>query len=773
MKAAAHKSGRGAAARAKYAELPPLLAAAVFVLVYVLFRFGPYRDLAAFLARPHSIRFYDRYENLVQIGSLGEGLRREFIPLDELPAAIPAVFLAAEDRRFYWHPGIDAGAALRAFSQNLRAGRTVSGASTITMQLARIVAGKTGGGRKRGLAAKAGEALNALRLESRFSKRRILELYLNTIPFGFQTEGVPSAARNFFSAEPAMLTPAEIGALAVIPRNPAAYNPFTKPEACAAAARALAERLGPDSALAGLLRADERELPRGRRFAYPRHMPHLVRHVTALIDSDLIDSRLSAGSGKYSAGQAQRSSPREYGQPAGGRPAAVVLSADLGLQLYAEDLLAAAVRRHAQSRLNGGAVIVVDNDSGEVLAWVGSADFSSGQIDGVLTPNQNGSVLKPFLYALALEEGFTPADVLADIPSSFGGEQVYIPQNFNNRYNGPVLFRTALASSLNIPAVRLLDQLGAGAYIGFLRAAGFALPRAEEAGLGLALGNEAVSLAELAAAFAVFPRDGVYLPLVFEKDRAAEARAIMKADTARLVCSILSDAAARRPGFGNSRTFRTPFPAMFKTGTANQFQNIAAVGATPSYTAAVWMGNFSGETVIGRTGSSVPAAIVRDLLVRLQGRRAEPFREPSEWSRTPVCALSGMAPGPFCPVVIDEYLPLGAVQSGCDWHRGGPLVYPGEYQAWFLDAGREGTLDYEAAPLEIVTPQNDFVYVGAMTGIPVEVNGGTEAELEAEYDGTVYRVRRPFRFSIPYLKGRRTLTVRCGGETRTVTFRCE
>jgi penicillin-binding protein 1C len=718
-----------------------------------MFRFGPYRDLAAFLARPHSIRFYDRYENLVQIDSPGEGLRREFIPLDELPAEIPAVFLAAEDRRFYWHPGVDAPAALRAFSQNLRAGRTLSGASTVTMQLARIIAGKAGGG-KRGLAAKTLEALNALRLESRFSKRKLLELYLNSIPFGFQTEGVASAARNFFSAEPAALTPAEICALAVIPRNPAAYNPFTKPEACAAAARALAER-------AGLFQADAWEPPRGRRFVYPQYMPHLVRHVSGLID--LRESR------EHSAGSAGRSSPYEYG-----RPAAVILSANLALQLYAEDLLAAAVRRHAQSRLTDGAVIVIDNGSGEVLAWVGSADFSSGQIDGVLVPNQNGSVLKPFLYALALEEGFTPSDVLADIPSSFGGERVYIPQNFNNRYNGPVLFRTALASSLNIPAVRLLDQLGAGAYIGFLRAAGFALPRAEEAGLGLALGNEAVSLAELAAAFAVFPRDGDYMPLVFEKDRAADVRVrIMKPDTARLICSILSDSAARRPGFGNGRSFRTPFPAMFKTGTANQFQNIAAVGATPGYTAAVWMGNFSGETVIGRTGSSVPAVIARDLLVRLQGRVQEPFREPAEWIKAPVCALSGAAPGPFCPVVIDEYIPLGSVQGECGWHRGGPPVYPAEYQAWFLGAGREGTLDYEAAPLEIVTPQNDFVYVGAMTGIPVEVNGGAEAELEAEYDGKVYRVQRPFRFSVPYLKGRHTLTVSCGGETRTVTFRCE
>jgi penicillin-binding protein 1C len=779
-------------------RLPPALALGCLLLCCLLLRFSPYGDLAAFRERPCSTRFYDRNGRLVQIVPLEEGLRREYRSLEEIPPELAAVFVYAEDARFYSHTGIDPSAAFRALVQNLTARRRISGASTITMQLARLIAGSAGGA-PGGLGGKILEAVNALRLEARLSKKDILELYLNSVPFGFQTEGVASAARNFFASELNMLSPAQIFCLAVIPRRPAAYNPLTG--AGPAAAQQLQARFarnGPVRRYPLLAAVHEEDwrfaVSRAGRFAYPQEMPHLVRHIRTELAAGL------RGGGPGSAGRTGRRGP----------PAEMILSADLALQHYLEGLISGNIARYYRSRITNGAAVVIDNASGEILAWVGSADYNNvsaaGQIDGVTAANQPGSSMKPFLYAMALERGFKPADVLADIPMDFGTEALYIPQNFNNRFNGPVRFRAALASSLNIPAVSLLYRLGVRGYIDFLLSLGFDSLEAsgEDAGLGLALGNAPVSIAELVRAFSVFPRDGMLIPLTWE--RAAEripaeqapagtgpggaspppeARTaggpvrIMAADTARIICSFLSDQSARVLAFGAGRNFITPFPVMFKTGTANQYQNITALGATPRYSAAVWMGNFTGETVIGRTGSSIPAAIVRDALLFLQGSSGPAFPEPENFVLEPVCTLSGMKPSADCPSVIGEYVPGDSEPEPCTWHRASTVVYPAEYQRWFFSLPRQGELDYAAAPLEIITPRDQFVFLsgpGLASGndsIPVEVTGGSGGELLAEYDGAAFTVVRPFVFYLPHDSGDHVLTVRNGGETATVRFTVE
>jgi penicillin-binding protein 1C len=780
----------------------PLRSFAVFIFILLLlfslwlgFRFSPYPELEAFLERPHSVRFYDRNGILAQIPSLGEGLRREFLSLEDIPGEVKAIFILAEDRRFYSHSGVDSAAMARAFFQNLRSGRRVSGASTITMQLARIIGRNPGG-----LGRKLLEVFNALRLEARLSKDEILELYLNSLPFGFQTEGAASAARTFFASELSMLSPAQIFCLAAIPRRPGFYNPLDNPENCQAAAAELQSRFRGDTKLAAawpLLAAVtagdwDYALRSARRFDYPFELPHFIRHVAAELKA-----------------HAQKPGPRRRrSRPA--IPGEIRLSADLGLQGYVEGLIAGNVSRHYSSRLTNGAAIVIDNATGEILAWVGSADYSdagaAGQIDGVLALNQPGSSMKPFLYALALESGFKPTDVVADIPMNFGERELYIPQNFNNRFNGPILFRSALASSLNIPAALLLYRLGTRSYAEKLLSLGFDSlatvsgpdqeSAAERAGLGLALGNAAVSLEELVRAFSVFPRDGLLIPLTWEaagnsgqatgnkeqlhlppaahKQSPSSGR-IFSADTARLICSFLSDPGARTLAFGSARNFRAPFPAIFKTGTANQYQSIAALGATPRFSAAVWMGNFTGETVIGKTGSSLPAAIVRDTLVFLQGSGGPDFPVPEHFSLRRICALSGMAPTPSCPSVVEEY----AAEDGhpCDWHRGSAVAYPAEYQAWFAASSRQGEVSHHSRPLEILQPREGFVFfrspgIGA-DEIPVEAIGGAEDELEAVYDGETFKVPRPFVFYLPASPGPHTLRTRNGGETREVHFSLE
>jgi penicillin-binding protein 1C len=728
--------------------------------LFILLRCSPYPDLERFRERPWSIRFLDRNGKLLQITALDEGLRREYRPLEEIPEELRAIIVFSEDRRFYDHIGIDPLSIIRALFQNLSGRRQVSGASTITMQLARILAtgeGSLAGG-EGALGRKLAEAWNALRLEARLSKDEILEFYLNSLPFAFQTEGAASAARTFFASELAMLSPAQMFCLAVIPRRPGSYNPLDHPEACIAAAAELQGRFArsarPAAAyplLAAVSAGDwDYAAVSARRFVYPFEMPHLIR---------------------LAAGEARKTE--------------IVLSAELELQQYLEGLVAGNVERYYQYRLTNGAAMVINNGTGEILAWVGSADYSNqeagGQIDGVLALNQPGSSMKPFLYALALEQGFAPTEVLADVPMNFGTEALYIPQNFNNRFNGPMLFRSALASSLNIPAVYLLYRLGLENYRQFLLSLGFdsLAESAREAGLGLALGNAPVSLAELARAFSALPRDGRLLPLSWLKagpdspaQDAPEASQAISPDTARIICAFLSDRSARVLAFGAGGNFETAFQAMFKTGTANQYQSIVALGASPEYTVAVWMGNFTGETVMGKTGSSLPAAIVRDTLVFLQGSKGPVFAEPEAYSLQPVCALSGMRPTEDCISVVREYVAHGKELEDCTWHRGSSISYPAEYQAWFAAAPRQGSVDYASRPLEIISPRDGFEFLSGPGAreIPVEVIGGRSDTLEVLYDGRRFTQARPFVFFLPHEPGSHSLTVRSGDEEQSLRF---
>ena len=732
--------------------------------IYSILRFSTYAGYRRFMARPVSTRLYDCDGRLIQIVSLEDGLRREYVPLAELPQELAEIFVVSEDRHFYTHRGIHMGAVMRAALQNIHAQRTVSGASTITMQLARIISPRA----RRTVGTKIVEAWNALRLESRLSKEKLLDAYLNSVPFGFNTEGVATAARTFFGVPVTQLTETQQYCLAVIPRRPAYYNPLTSPDACADAAYELyLSFCDAKNKIAVLSSDDFRVAVRGAHsFHYPFEMPH---YVTWLMS-----------------------------QPSGGiyTDAEVHLAASLAVQHRAESLLAQQIEQHRDHRLSNGAVLVTDTRTGAILAWVGSGDFAdrthSGQVDGVLAPVQPGSSMKPFLYALALEHGYSPGTVLPDVPLEFGFDELYMPHNFNNRYNGPVRLRVALASSLNVPAVYLLNELGLDTYHTHLAELHFESLNKNDTGLGLALGNGAVPLYELVQAFSVFPRDGVFIPLsVSEQQRAVTPYGIpvYSHDTARLICDILSDADARALGFGYAQTFITPFPSLFKTGTANQFQTITALGATPLYTVGAWMGNFSGETVIGQTGSSVPARIVRELLVSLQGNRIVDFKTPSQLVRTKICSLSGMPATPYCTGTVWEYMPTSSAdgtlfENGrainteqCTWHTAREVQYPAEYGMWFRLKSRTGAVVEYGAPLTIMSPRDGsvFFYDASSSALDqklrIEVIGGTGDILSVHVDDhAAYTVARPFGFQIPLERGTHHVLVRCETEEARISF---
>jgi penicillin-binding protein 1C len=750
----------------------PVVFAAVFGVLSVfglifcaaLLRFTDYPELKQFRTREVSRAVTDRNGRVLRILPLEDGLRREYMPLDEIPPEILAVFIRSEDKRFFLHGGIDGFAVLRSALQNLRAGRVVSGASTITMQLASMIKP-----RPLTLAGKIAEGWDAVRLEARLSKGEILELWINSLPFGRQAEGIASGSRAYFGVPPAELSPAEARVLAKIPRRPEKYS----------------TEAGASDASAGCV----------------FEAPHFVTRVQERILQDL---QIPEGTGD------------------------IVTTLDLELQHRLLYDFRFYLGKYRESRISGCAALVLDNHTGEVLAYIGSPDYFSDapgmKIDAVMIENQPGSCLKPFLYAAALDEGLLPCSLLPDIPMDFGGSRVYVPMNFNNRFHGPVRLRVALGSSLNVPAVYLQSRLGSDSFSRVLEGAGFSGVRRkmERAGLGAALGNIEVSLFELVRAFTIFPGGGTPVEPVWTRHKPVHRpgggqashgpdNSAVSPYTAYTICSILSDPGARITGFGSHSAFDLPFSAMFKTGTSNQYQNIWALAATMDYTVGVWMGNLTGETVIGRTGSSLPAVIAGNALEYLH-READPqsspkpspeaFPVPDGTRPLTVCALSGMEATDACPSTTVEHLPADAVIEPCSFHvRGGEtgavrVVYPEPYRSWAARFGRtagtgrtggaaEDTAENGArrsaeaadAGPAIIYPADGAVYYydpassSEQQAVRIEVAGG-EGPVQITVNGeqAAELTSQPYVWYFPLRRGHWTVEVSDAGGADAVRF---
>ncbi len=724
------------------------LAGLCFVLKLFL-TLWPYPDLNEFRQKPYSLHILDRNGSILQILALENGERREYIPLQDIPPLLLEVFIKAEDTRFYSHTGYDIFALLRALNQNVHHGEIVSGASTITMQLARLISPHG-----YGYLGKVQEIYNACLIEARMSKHAILELWLNSIPFGYKAIGIASASKIFFGVPLNQLSPAEFVLLALIPRSPVKYSPLSGGDDVIRAAFNLTERIGLPITVqeieSSLLKAENYR----KQFSWPFYAPHFVNYV------------------------AERLSSEEF---AAGKP--IHTSLDLDLTLAVAAALAEKIESAHSHRIHNGAGIILDNTTGEILAYVGSQNYFDsefgGQIDGIHIRNQPGSTLKPYLYALALTKGFNAASILPDIPSYFGGEEVYIPLNFNERFNGPVRLRVALASSLNVPAVYLLERLGVKNFTDTLIELGFDSIKDQTTvvGIGLALGNAEVSLYELVKAFALFPRGGQLLPVTwirpehFDKHNYISGKQVFDPISAGIICDILADKTSRVLGFGPYTILNTDFPAIFKTGTSNQFNNIWAVGATPRYTMGVWMGNFSGETVIGAPGSSLPAQVVVQIFNKLSYPYAD-FPSIENAQQIEICTLSGGKATPLCPSTMSEYFPHGVQPSPCTYHIqvSGQIVinYPPEYQIWALESGYsfENTPQNQLAEsLHIVHPGHGAVFFFDPSISPEEqavsievINADPFSPIKLFLNGNlITQGSSPLKCNVPLIQGLHTV----------------
>jgi penicillin-binding protein 1C len=610
---------------------------------------------------PPGVRLEDRSGIELRSTRAADGSLRRWLPLAEIDPDLIAAFVATEDRRFYEHPGVDLASVLRALRANAAAGRVRSGASTIPMQVARMLRPipRTPLGKLR-------QAAWALRLERHLPRGMILEQYLNRVPLGQGTVGVEAAAALYFGASARDVSLGQAAMLAGLAHAPSSDNPLVS------ARRARGRR---DYALTRLARdgyAPAAAVARAR--AEPlmepgRDRPFLAPHFTTRVLTWVAADSAAASAGTWRT------------------------SLDLGLQ----SLLEAEVRQTVATLGNAGvrqaAAVVLDNRTGQVLAWVGSPDFAAdtaGQVDMVVSPRQPGSALKPFVYGLAFDHGYTPASVLADIAHVYqtaGGP--YSPRNYDRRYHGPVRAREALASSFNLPAVALADALTPAAVLATLRRAGFAsLTRsAEHYGLGLALGNGDVTLLELANGYRALANAGRWRPWHWHADVPGDepGQAVMTPAAAALVLDVLADPVARIPGFGVETPFDFPFPVAAKTGTSRHFTDNWAVAVTGGFTVAVWVGNFDGRPMDGVSGVSGAGPLLHRAVLATATRVAPGvLPSPASAGAVPavICRLSGLLAGPECPRATEWFVAGTAPTRICDWHRDGRVVLPVQYAEW-------------------------------------------------------------------------------------------
>lgn len=654
---------------------------------------GPDDPGSALRARYAASELLDRYGSPLQLATASH---RQLGLETELAAVSPrliATTLAAEDQRFYDHPGIDPIAVVRAAAGNLRAGRVTSGASTLTQQLARML-----NPQPRGWRSKLREALLARQLERHHDKETLLGWYLAFAPYGGLLRGAEAAARTCYGRSASELSWMQAALLAVVPRSPTALD-----------------------------------LRRG--------LPKARRHAVRLLERMHREGQLDAAALRSALDEEVRvvSQPTPFEAPhllpmlapeLGAKPRQLHTTLDGPLQAELQGLLRQHVSRLAGQNAHNAALVVVNAATGEVLALVGSQGWRDiahlGANNGALALRQPGSTLKPFLYGLYFAEGGSTADVLLDVRSSFSTEQgLWTPDNYGERFHGPIRARLALANSLNVPAVRLAATLGVDRLQQTLQRAGIdSLGRASSHyGLGLALGDAEVSLLQLTGAATTFARGGTAVRprlLGAVVDGAGVRRevagsppeSVLTPEAAAIVSAVLRDPVARAASFGRDSALDVaalaggPPAVSVKTGTSKGYRDALAIGWTADHVIGVWVGNFDGRPMREATGAVAAAPLLRDAFLLLQRRQQmRPAPTPATVQAIEVCPLSGLAKGPHCPHAVEELALASAPRRPpCSWH-----------QQLALDS-RNGLRATAACPAALVRTEPRVVYPPALHG---------------------------------------------------------
>ena len=537
-----------------------------------------------------------------------DGIWRYPVTIDEVSPRYLEALINYEDRWFWKHPGVNPFSVLRAAWQDLSSGRVVSGGSTLTMQVARLLDPhpRTFGGKFRQL-------WRALQLEWHLSKRDILTLYLNRAPFGGTLQGVGAASWAYLGKSPAQLSYSDAALLAVLPQAPSRLRPDRWPDRAEAARNKVLERMASQGIWPARQVQESREEP---VWLAPRQMPQLAP----------LFSRMMLGKS---------------------RSDKIVTTLDAGLQRQLEELAQNwKGRLPARSSL---AMIVVDHTDMSVRGWVGSVDMNDdsrfGHVDMVNAIRSPGSVLKPFIYGLALDDGLIhPASLLQDVPRRTGD---YRPGNFDSGFHGPVSMSEALVRSLNLPAVQVLEAYGPKRFAASLRNVGLPLylPAGAAPNLSLILGGAGARLEDMAAAYSAFARQGKAGKLRLQPGDPLLERPLMSAGAAWIIRRIMADEAQPLPDNALSRVV----PLAWKTGTSYGYRDAWAIGVNARYVIGIWTGRPDGTPVVGQFGfaSAVPLLNQVNNLLLSRGTNQPEDPRPESVSRGVVCWPGGqsLAPG--------------------------------------------------------------------------------------------------------------------------------
>ena len=693
--------------------------------------------------------------------------RTATVDLEEVSTHFIDAILAAEDADFYHHGPLDIPALTRATYQWVRHGHIVSGGSTVTMQLARMLHPAP-----RTVPNKLREIWRSWRIAAGSNKDEILHAYINRLPMGGNIYGIEAAARIYFGIPASDLTLSQASLLAALPNDPNHLNPYWN--------------------LAGLQRRQTYVVERmvAEELISRSQANRAYTETVSLRDSH--QGIVAAPHFLFWAASQLSEETRTD----------VITTLNRPLQTFVEAQVKQLVRALRDRNVHQAAAIVIDNSTGDVLAYVGSPNYFSGQdaaqYDGVQALRQPGSTLKPFLYELAIANGtIQPNTVLPDVPSyySLPDAQIYRPLDFDRSYQGPVRVRLALANSLNIPAIKVLEQVGPAIFLEHLQALGFEhLDRsANHYGLGLALGAGEVSLWELARAYTTLSQLGEPVELQSLAEPAevvptsTRPQPIGDRDVWAFTVDILSDRHARALAFGVNSALNLPFPAVVKTGTSSSFRDTWTVGFTTDYTVATWVGNFDGQPMRDISGVDGAALLWQRILLHLH-ETEEPasFPQPKGMLQKPICVLSGLKPTSACPTVTREYVflkHLDAYESQADtfyqWVNGEvQLNLPPEYDEWLALHG-ESLLTH--SPLKILSPRDGERFV-LYPNSPLSPQGSQQIEfrIARPTDDTTWTLNNqplvpPTSSSLFWTlrPGTWTLEVTQDGESDRVTFLVE
>lgn len=580
-----------------------------------------------------SFKIKDRHGRLIRHHQ-DEGAYN-IVRLKDLSPTLVELIVKSEDKRFYQHQGIDFIATSRALYQNIIGLRKVSGASTITQQVARLAFKY-----ERTWVNKVLVMLTALKLEFYYTKGELLEFYVNFIPYTYKINGVVQGANYYFGRELSELSPAELATLVILIRGPSRYVSTQNQDHLIKLRNSLLDQIN--------LKKDVLELSKKESwyFVKLRHQARSPHFARALLKKH----KIKAG--------------------------VVKSTLDLALQEEIQKILNEKMKKLKKLGVNSASILVLDNKDGGILSYIGNHDFFSedgGEFDGIQIPRQPGSTMKAFTYALALEsQNYSLGSVLPDTQMYFkAGLGIYKPRNYSMKFTGPRTLREALANSLNIPALYLADDLGVNRLFEFMQSFGLTFPKdADHYGVGLTLGNSEVSLMELTSAYMAFARKGNFItPRFLMNEKIIENKTLMSAQTSELITNVLNDNYARRGSFGRQSALDTKVPSAAKTGTSTLYRDNWVIGYTPRFTVGVWVGNMNQKEMRNVSGISGAGPIYQEVVNITSQYYHSPSFQLRPLKRAQICSQSGMKAHEYCARSYTESFRTGeAPTQKCTFH---------------------------------------------------------------------------------------------------------